>query len=300
MSFIFDTSNVVSTEFGVGRSDSSGRSLWEVNVDEEVRGSVLDMVVATEAIVDGSSGDAHVFNPAEKYGDVEYLYLPLEDRLSDVFIGMHEARNIDSEAGTLDDMESVFCYFARLRDGSGNRVTGIRRAAQFKGMLKKKTFTFSGSLRIIETPVFQLNNDFDVVVDAERIHIIHPKSFKILGEIEEALIQAISENLQLIGSSAPYVDWERVGHYAADHPRAAALLASIRSEGYAENLNPAKLVGLCERNGVRVTFSADRIEVEEDNVLGFLEVLDRRRYEVDVVDDALEHYKADSRKRVAG
>lgn len=46
---------------------------------------------------------------------------------------LHEATNLNIEAGALDEPADVFCYFARLTDKKKRRLTALRRASQFKG-----------------------------------------------------------------------------------------------------------------------------------------------------------------------
>ena len=51
-------------------------------------------------------------------------------------------------------------------------------------------------------------------------HIIHPNSFILLGQIEEAIAEAMPHNVAAIAQSATYVDWAKVEDYAVSHSRA--------------------------------------------------------------------------------
>ena len=181
------------------------------------------------------------------------------------------------------------------------RLTAIRRATQFKGALNKQNRILSlgtDALRIVENPIFQLNADFDVVVDSELVYIIHPTSFKLLGQIEEAIMEAVPRNVEAIAQTAFYVDWSNIEEYAVGHSRAASLLASIRTQGYAKNLDESELESLCIRTGVVLDTSGGQIAVPEGQILPFLEVIDRRRYEIGLVPNTPEQYRASSRTRV--
>ena len=138
------------------------------------------------------------------------------------------------------------------------------------------------ALGIVDGPIFQLNADFDVIVDSDTVHIIHPNSFKLLGEIEEAIAEAVPHNVAAIAQAATYVDWANVEDYAASHSRAASLLASIRTNGYAENLDKSALESLCKGTGVSLEDVQGKIVVSDEQILPFLEVVDRRRYEIGV------------------
>lgn len=69
---------------------------------------------------------------------------------------LHGAMNLDLEGSALDEPTDVFCYFVRLTDKKGRRLTALRRASQFKGVLKKRLIRFvSDSLKLIEDSVFK-------------------------------------------------------------------------------------------------------------------------------------------------
>ena len=158
----------------------------------------------------------------------------------------------------------------------------------------------SDSLHVIADPVLQLNAGFDIVIDSEFIHILHPASFRALGNVDEALVEAIPRNVSAISQTASYVDWSNIEVYAVSHPRAAGLLASIHTQGYADGLDQAALESLCGRTGVTLNSSRGQIVVPDEQILPFLEVIDRRRYEVGLVPNIPEQYRAASRTRVGG
>ena len=239
----------------------------------------------------------------KKYASEEYLTLPVDDDLAMRLKDLHQTPNLSLPSDYLDWITKSFCYFARLYDHQGRRLTAIRRATQFKGALNKQNRILSlgtDALRIVERPIFQLNTDFDIVVDSELIHIIHPTSFKLLGQIEEAIAEAVPRNVAAISQAAFYVDWSNIEEYAGGHSRAASLLSSIRTQGYAENLDQAELESLCSRTGVVLDKSGGNIAVPEGQILPFLEVIDRRRYEIGLVPNTPEQYRASSRTRVGG
>ena len=80
--------------------------------------------------------------------------------------------------------------------------------------------------------------------------------------------------------------------------RAARYLASIRAFGGTKNIDKAWLKKLCKETGVEVKESGGKIVIENGHEMGFLEVLDRRRYEVSLVKQQPERYRAASRKKI--
>ncbi|MDQ7088940.1 MAG: hypothetical protein Q9Q13_14270 [Acidobacteriota bacterium] len=65
----------------------------------------------------------------------------------------------------LDEPSEIFLlHFARLTDNKNRRLTALRRASQFKGVLKKRLIRWlDDTLKIIEDSVFKLDNDFDLL-----------------------------------------------------------------------------------------------------------------------------------------
>src|SRR2546426_481228 len=82
-----------------------------------------------------------------------------------------------------DDPATVFCYFARLTDSKGRRLTALRRATQFKGVLKSRLLRLvTDSLKLVEDHIFKLDRDFDLLIDSANVHILRPSGFEFAGE----------------------------------------------------------------------------------------------------------------------
>jgi hypothetical protein len=304
MNLNFDIENVKTTEFGVGRYIGSDRTYAAIPVHLGVQTTLQEMVANTCRKMEANAESPSTFDPAEKYASVEYLTLPIDDDLALRLKTLHETPNLTiASADYLDWMTRCFCYFARLWDVDGKQLTALRRATQFKGALKKQILILAlgtDVLRIVDEPIFQLNVDFDVIVDSDTVHIIHPNSFKLLGQIEEAIAEAVPRNIQAIQSQMRYMEWSTIEEYANTHSRAANLLASIRTNGYGDNLDRSALESDCEAGGISFRDVAGQLVVTDGQIMDFLEVVDRRRYVSRLVPGVTERYKASSRTRVGG
>ncbi|MBD3368243.1 MAG: DUF4868 domain-containing protein [Candidatus Eisenbacteria bacterium] len=297
----FDLGNVIVTEFGVGRDDGSGQTFVAVSVDADVQGALREMVQATWGAMQNDAEGPAKYQPSEKHGSIEYLYLPLEDAMASAVRTLHEATNLDIEGGALDEPADMFCYFVRLTDKKGQHLTALRRASQFKGVLKKRLVRFvSDSLKLIEDSVFKLDSDFDLLVDAANVHILRPSGFEFAGKLQQAILDAVPENIGAIGKDLTFVEFDGIEAYAGKHPRAARYLASIRGQEETKNIDKSLLKKLCKQTGVEVRESKGKVTISEGHELGFLEVLDRRRYEVSLVQEKPERYRAASRRRIDG
>lgn len=299
MKLDFDIQNVKVTEFGVGRDDGNGQTFVAVPVDAGVQAALGEAVQATWEAMERDDNSPEKYEPSEKHGSTEYLYLPLGDELARSVRQLHEAVNLPLDGHALDDPFTVFCYFARLTDKKGRRLTAVRRATQFKGILKSRLVRFAtDALRLVEGRVFKLDNDFDLVVDSTNVHILRPSGFEFAGKLQQAVLDAVPENIKAIRRDLPFVDFAGIEEYASTHPRAARYLASIRAQEEMKRIDKNALKVLCKNTGVDVTDANGRISVTVRNEMGFLEVLDRRRYEIELVKGQPERFKAASRRRI--
>ena len=299
MNLKFDTSNVKVTEFGVGRDDGYGRGFNHITVDRNVQGALQEMAGATWAAMRGQTNNPPSYEPSEKHASIEYTHLPLNDNMAEAMRKLHEANNLPPDSTALADTEKVFCYFARFTDSQKRKLTAVRRATQFKGVLKSRLLRLdTNALKLIENRVFKLDHDFDLLIDSENIHILHPSGFEFVWQLQEAIMAAVSTNVTLLKEDITFVDFDVIENYASKHPRAARYLASIRSENKAVNIDSGRLQKLCADNGVELTETNGMLLLEDKHVMGFLEVLDRRRYEIELVADTPEHYRATSRSKI--
>jgi len=303
MKLNFDIGNVTVTEFGVGRDNGNGQSFVAVPVDAEVQTALHEMVQATWAAMQNNGDDPAKYEPSEKHGGTEYLYVTLDDDLASGIRDLHAAANLNIDASALADPSNVFSYFARLTDNKKRRLTALRRATQFKGIVKSKgrlVRMLDDSLRIVKDTVFKLDSDFDLLVDAANVHILRPSGFEFAGQLQQAILDAVPENVKAIHKDLAYVEFDGIEAYAGRHPRAARYLASIRGQAETKNIDKASLKRLCKSTGVEVTETKGKITVASGHEIGFLEVLDRRRYELELVKGQPERFRAASRKKLNG
>ena len=299
MTFEFSLDAVSATEFGVGRDDDGATVFSVVPVAAGVQSALLSMAQATMDKMTGAEEDPAEYDPAEKHGSTEYLVVPAGGTLDAAAIrGLHDAENLPIDGARLSDPETVFCYFARFTDEQDRRLTAIRRAAQFKGVLRSQLLRFDDdTLRIMEDDVFKLDNDFDLLLDSACTHIWRPSAFEFLGGLRQQILDAVPDNVNAIASNLPFVDLSTIGNYANSRPRAARYLASIRSQEL-QGMDQQALMALCDSTGVVIQQVNGRITVNSGHEMGFLEVLDRRRYRLELVPDQPERFRAPSRVRI--
>jgi hypothetical protein len=235
------------TEFGVGRENENGEGFVLVPVDTDVQVVLQEMAIATrDEMIEIATADSVLYEPSEKYGSSEYLHLPLQDEMASQLRLIHEAKNLPVDSGVLSDPSRIYCYFARMRDRKGARITGVRRASQFKGILKNRLIRIvTDALKLVEDKVFKLDSDFDLLIDDTTVHILRPSGFEFLGELQASVLAAAPANIKLIKKDLPFVDFDSIEMYAQKHARAARHLASVRSQGETKNIDKSALKKLC-------------------------------------------------------
>lgn len=295
----FDLNAIRTVQFGVGRDDGDEHAFHNVMVDDDVQAALGEMAAETWAAMQQLTNEPVRYEPSEKHSGSEHVYLPLDDDLAVRMRNLHEAVNLDIDQNALDDTEAMFCYFAKFTDEQGRNLTALRRATQFKGVLKSRLIWQSGdALRLMDDRVFKLDKDFDLLIDNQLVHILRPSGFEFAGKLQEAVLGAVAGNVTTLQTALPFVQFAGIQDYASTHPRAARYLASIRSQQEVARIDRQHLLDACAATSVDITVDGEQIMVDDRNVMGFLEVLDRRRYEVKLVPDEPEQFRAPSRTRL--
>lgn len=300
MPLAFDLQNVTATEFGVGRDEEERQSFTLVPVDTSVQTALTEMARDTWNAMVKLDDDPPEYEPSEKHASSEYVIEPLDSNLATALRQLHQAENLPLNATALAEPKDVFCYFARMTDRAGHRLTAVRRATQFKGVLHSRGLMrfLDDALRIIDENVFRLDSDFDLLVDSTAVHILRPSGFEFVGQLQDAILAAAPMNVKTVGKDLHFVDFTVIEKYATERPRAARYLASIVAQKATKNISKSALKALCKKTGVDVGESKGKITVDKAQVMGFLEVVDRRRYYLELVKGTPESFVAGSRRKI--
>lgn len=295
----FDFGHINVVEFGIGRDTGDGdeQNFTFVPVDAGVQNALCAMVQSTWRYMQ-DAGSPTKYEPSDKHASIEYLYLPLDDDMATSLAELHQAANLPIHAGVMNDPQKMFCYFARLTDKHQNKLTGLHRASYFKGILKQKGHLIrflDDTMKIVEDDIFKLDNDFDLLIDDNNIHILRPSGFEFAGKLQQAVLDAVPGNVAAIITDLTYVNFDGIEEYASQRPRAARYLASIRGQGKMKDIDKSALKRLCKHTGVSISESKGSIIIAEGNEMAFLQVLDRRRYHLELVEGKPEKFVAASR-----
>lgn len=301
MKLEFDLNHVELTEFGVGRDDGNGQAFVAVPVDNKVQVALREITQSTWQAMEKDENGPTKYEPSDKHGSVEYLYLPLTDDMAAGVRDLHQAVNLPMDVKALNTPADIFGYFVRLTDDKNRKLTALRRASQFKGIVKNKgrlVRVLDDTLQIVEDTVFKLDNDFDLLVDAKNVHILRPSGFEFAGKLQQAILDAVPKNVAAIKAELSFIAFEGIEKYAVTHPRAARYLASICGQEEMKNIDKNSLKKLCKNTGVDISESKGKVIIADGHEMAFLQVLDRRRYQLELVKDKPEKFVAGSRKAI--
>jgi len=109
MKLAFDLTKVTFVEFGVGRDDGNGQTFVAVPVGVKVQEALREMAQATWDAIQQEEGGPTKYEPSDKHGGVESLYLPLADDLAAGLRDLHRAGNLPMDAAALSSPAHVFC-----------------------------------------------------------------------------------------------------------------------------------------------------------------------------------------------
>lgn len=299
MKLDFDLKHIQTIEFGVGLESEEKQTFCSMHVDTDVQSALKEMVIETYNSFVECEDEPPEYQPSEKFSSTEYVYLNLDDELAVMINTLQAANNIQVNLNALKDLKAVFCYFVRLRDDKKRRLVGLRRATQFKGVVKDRLIRLStDALKLVKEKVFRLDFDFDLLADSKIVHILRPSSFEFAANLQGAVLDAVPKNVKSIAKDLPFIDFTGIEAYATKHPRAARYIASIKSQKEAQDIDKKALKVQCIATRVAFKEVGGKIIVDEENALGFLEVLDRRRYQVELKSGSPEQFRASSRAKL--
>lgn len=297
MKLDFDLDNVTLTEFGVGRGNRKAPTFLDVRVEAKVQATLLELVKLIWDEMQSDSGEPLTFDPSELYPHKKYVFVGRTEYEDSFFSELHLATGIVIGSNIIEDPHKNFCYYTRLKDKQNRYLTALRGTSQFKGSLSQRSKLVrlvADTLTIEEDNLFKLENDFDLLIDSEHIHVWKPSAFVSLGNLNQQIRDAVPTNISKIQQKMPYVHMESLNQYASKYLRAAKLLKSVCNQQL-DDIVREELVKECGQSDVEVSQANGNLVVADGHEIGFLEILNRQRYSVSLVPGSRERYRATSR-----
>jgi len=292
----FDFNHIQSVEFGVCLDTGDSESYRRVPCDQGVQDALKEMLAETMAALTTDGANIEQFSPAEKYAGNERLKVPLTSDLVQKHREIFGTGNFDTDTHGLDDPTALISYFAVFRDHHGNKLMGFRRAAQFKGVVKKHLVTFiNDALQLVPDRLFKLDTDFDFLIFDNQILIWRPSGFIFTADMDQHIAACAAANVGRISEDITSVDFIGLKDFVSKHKLAMRLVAAIKSRNDLGEISLKRLKASCKANKVEFTIRNGKLVPSEGSEMDFLLLLDRRLYTLELIEKAPETYQAASR-----
>ena len=298
MPFNFDS--IKSVEFGVCLEGDENETYRIVPSDKGVQTALKEMLEATRAQLFRDDEKLVEFSPAEKYGSTERLYLSLDSEFVTKHREIFATKNLVTDTHGLADPKHLISYFAIFLDSNGKKLMGFRRAAQFKGVIKKNLVTFlDDTLKIVEDDLFKLDTDFDYIIYDDQVLIWRPSGFIFTAGMDEHIAACAAANVDLVSKEVACVDFLGLKDFVLKHKLSMRLIAAIKSRDDLADISKRRLKAECKEAGLKISEIKGMLSPQEGSEYGFLMLLDRRRYTVTLIEKKPETYEAPSRHAAA-
>lgn len=292
-----DYSNI---EFGVGVENGNNQAdtVFKISVDESVKVALYEMKESFDNQYSNFPEQASLFELSEKYSSTEHLFYPLvQQDVPDLFHIYHNsARLLVNTVNFAEDLPNITYYFAIFTHRNRTKTIGVKRPSQFKGLLHKKVLrVFDDSLEIVDDNLFKLDTDFDFFINETNIDILHPNGFLYISKLDERILGAARQLTIDLGTRIAFVNFAHIAPLVEQSKTAARLISSIRGRVDLERTNEQKLVDRCIEQGVNLRQVGNQLVPDDNDLVSFLQVLDRRLYDYDLTDAVPEKFFASSR-----
>ncbi|TBV26915.1 hypothetical protein DMZ43_07585 [Meridianimaribacter sp. CL38] len=287
-------------EFGICTIIGGQQTVLRIPIDNSVRTTLYDMHESFYKAYFGIEEEPELFQPSEKYGSTEKLFVPLSNENLASLREIYNQNDIPIVNMALGEIaNSISFYFAIFRHNNGSKQIAVKRPSQFKGLLRKKLiYLIDDTLQVIPDNIFKLDNDFDFIIHENNIDILHPTGFNFIANIDEEVLRSAADSTRQLSVRIQFINFNYLADFVGHSKTAAKLIASIKSRTDLERTSQVKLMEKCIRIGVNIREENGQILPEEDDIVRFLEILDRRGYDFDITEDLPEIYVASSRRRV--
>jgi len=297
----FNFNHVSSVEFCVNVEEDGEFENYQIPADESVQDALRDMLEKTRIFFDEAedADELGTFELSEKYAAREPLIAEIDDEAMEFPRTLFGEEGWESNPDALHHPGEIPFYFGVFLDDHDRKLVAVRRATQFKGVLKSKLIRwFDDTLQLIENDVFRLDHEFDVLITAGHVHILHPKSFEFIADIEQLVADKAHEKALSLGEHIKFARFEGVAEFCRTKKRAARLVASLCARDDLGQIRRAKFIAAAGQSGVEIEAVGNKIRPLAGSEYGFLELLDDRRYITDIKTGAAERFFASSRRRL--
>jgi hypothetical protein len=276
----FNFDHIQSVEFCVSVVMNGGDHINNlVPIDRSVQDALKQVLNATLADVEPGDDGWSLYELSEKYGSKESLRADITAVEMAAIRALHQEEGWEINTHVLANPTKIAYYFGVFRDNRGRKLIGVRQATQFKGAFKGHFLSvIDDTLKMVPDHVFKLDNQFDFLITAQHVYILHPAGFERIAEIEVFASARAREMTLALAETVRFLDFSGLSEYVSRHKRAARLVATLHARG---DLNAVKRALFCKsakETGVVLETAGRKLRPGHGSEIACLELLDNRRY----------------------
>lgn len=296
----FDFDHIQSVEFCVNVATTNDAHINHlVPIDQSVQDALKQVLNATLADIEPNEDDWSLYELSEKYGSKESLRADISAAEMAAVKTLHEEEGWEINASALTNPKTIAYYFGVFRDNRGRKLVGVRQATQFKGAFKGHFVSFiDDTLRMVQDRVFKLDNQFDFLITAQHIYILHPTGFERIAEIEEFASAKAKEMTLALAETVKFLDFGGLSEFVGKHKRAARLVATLHARNDLATIKRAMFCKSAEETGVVLENVGRKLAPGKGSEIACLELLDNRRYTTTLKPGPKPAFVASSRRPV--
>lgn len=298
----FDFQNITSVNFGVSLRESGDR--YFIPTDAATKDALKAMLRATRGAFDGIPGDWELHDISEDYGERRRIYATRDNEFMAELSDVHDAGALQDLTNIQDHVRDIEFYFADFRDDQDRQATGIRKATKLKGTLgarNRLVRLVDDTLRLVRDDVLNLDTEFDVIVTDAHVFILNARQVEQVAKIVAQVAATASVKVQLIHDTVTFLDLSRIVAKIGAHPRMARNAASVASNPNLANFQRPLIEALAGQHGIKFReIENGRLQCRVIDEAKLLELLDARRYHLDLEGDGGDPYRATARQKVSG
>lgn len=296
----FDFQNIHNVNFAVALRSNGSR--YFVPTDGPIKEALKEVLRATVAGFAQLDGDWENHDISEDYGDRRRVYAARDtDYLTDLSV-IFDAGDLDDLSNAHEHVPDIDHYFGVFHDNQGRKAVGIKKGTQLKGTLgarnKLMRLLADDTLQMIEDNVLKLDREFDAIITDEHVFMLKVRSVEYLANIVEHVAGAAAHKVQQIHDTLSFLDFSRIQADIAKHPRMARMAASIAARNDLAQIRQDRVQEQAAHHGIILNDVGGRLQCRRQDETKLLEILDDRRYQVDLTATGPVPYRATGRQKV--
>lgn len=299
----FNINDLSSIEFSINTENKPDGGcdkdkLYRISTDRKVKKLLVKCLEATRAAFPDNLESVPDFEISEKYSDRDRYKVSLE--VYDAAQQMANETLLNHVFLNDLDKDSISYYRVDFTDSNGTHLIGVRRASYFKSLLKNRNRLIQlvdDSLVAVEDTLFKLDNDFDFIILDGFAYIKRPRVFESMIFPDEEVTRIALEKMGALQDSLPFIDFSTTNNIIQESKRAARLVFAVAQRADISSTDKSKIIYYAGNSGIEIDEVDEIIKPREGYEVDFLEMLDRRIYNVEFIEGETESYRAHSRQR---